>query len=424
MGPQSIQLNPHQRSAEARNLEEGLRRKIVGQDEAVQAVIDLYQVFRAGLNSPGRPLGNLLFLGPTGAGKTRMVEASAEVLYGDPQAVIKVDCAEFQHSHEIAKLIGSPPGYLGHRETRPVITQEALERHHTEELKISFLMFDEIEKASDALWQLLLGILDKATLTLGDNRRVDLSRTMIFMTSNLGGKEITDLMTSRMGFAPTMPESERPQLDVKVGRTAQAAAKRKFAPEFMNRIDKVVVFRSLRSEQLNEICEIELEMVQQRVLQAAKERFLFQVTQPAKDFLLREGTNMQYGARHLKRAIERYLTCPLASLLATEQVRLDDVISIDWDGKENSLKFWREDVGALSPVCSQAPEPIAQAAVAGSDSRGLTLPALKIEIAENPLADGNVSTAIHKQSRQRAIVDQPKPKTQVERALVISSPHS
>jgi ATP-dependent Clp protease ATP-binding subunit ClpB len=424
MGAQSIQLNPHQRSAEARNLEEGLRRKIVGQDEAVQAVIDLYQVFRAGLNSPGRPLGNLLFLGPTGAGKTRMVEASAEVLYGDPQAVIKVDCAEFQHSHEIAKLIGSPPGYLGHRETRPVITQEALERHHTEELKISFLMFDEIEKASDALWQLLLGILDKATLTLGDNRRVDLSRTMIFMTSNLGGKEITDLMTSRMGFAPTMPESERPQLDVKVGRTAQAAAKRKFAPEFMNRIDKVVVFRSLRSEQLNEICEIELEMVQQRVLQAAKERFLFQVTQPAKDFLLREGTNMQYGARHLKRAIERYLTCPLASLLATEQVRLDDVISIDWDGKENSLKFWREDVGALSPVCSQVPEPIAQAAVAGSDSRGLTLPALKIEIAENPLADGNVSTAIHKQSRQRAIVDQPKPKTQVERALVISSPHS
>jgi len=424
MGAQSIQLNPHQRSAEARNLEEGLRRKIVGQDEAVQAVIDLYQVFRAGLNSPGRPLGNLLFLGPTGAGKTRMVEASAEVLYGDPQAVIKVDCAEFQHSHEIAKLIGSPPGYLGHRETRPVITQEALERHHTEELKISFLMFDEIEKASDALWQLLLGILDKATLTLGDNRRVDLSRTMIFMTSNLGGKEITDLMTSRMGFAPTMPESERPQLDVKVGRTAQAAAKRKFAPEFMNRIDKVVVFRSLRSEQLNEICEIELEMVQQRVLQAAKERFLFQVTQPAKDFLLREGTNMQYGARHLKRAIERYLTCPLASLLATEQVRLDDVISIDWDGKENSLKFWREDVGALSPVCSQVPEPIAQAAVAGSDSRGLTLPALKIEIAENPLADGNASTAIHKQSRQRAIVDQPKPKTQVERALVISSPHS
>ena len=180
------QLDPARRSVESRDFEAGLRRKIVGQDEAVQAVVDLYQVFRAGLNSPGRPVGNLLFLGPTGAGKTRVVEATAEVLFGDPRAVIKVDCAEFQHSHEIAKLIGSPPGYLGHRETHPLITQEALAQYHTEKLKISFLLFDEIEKASDALWQLLLGILDKATLTLGDNRRVDLSQTMIFMTSNLG----------------------------------------------------------------------------------------------------------------------------------------------------------------------------------------------------------------------------------------------
>jgi ATP-dependent Clp protease ATP-binding subunit ClpB len=423
MGAQSFQLDPHKRSAEARNLEEGLRRKIVGQDEAVQAVIDLYQVFRAGLNSPGRPLGNLLFLGPTGAGKTRMVEATAEVLYGDPRAVIKVDCAEFQHSHEIAKLIGSPPGYLGHRETHPVITQEALERHHTEELKISFLMFDEIEKASDALWQLLLGILDKATLTLGDNRRVDLSQTMIFMTSNLGGKEITDLMTGRMGFAPTMPASERPQLDVKVGRTAKAAAKRRFAPEFMNRIDKVVVFCSLRSEQLNEICEIELEMVQQRVLQTAKERFLFQVTQPAKDFLLREGTNLQYGARHLKRAIERYLTCPLASLVATEQVSMNDLISIDWDGKDNGLRFWKDSARADSSLSPQMPEPRAQAAAASSDNCGLALPVSKTKTAENGVGEGAVGSASHRQARQHGIGDQSKPKTQVERVRVIARPH-
>jgi len=388
MGAQSFPLDPHQRSADARNLEEGLRRKIIGQDEAIQAVIDLYQVFRAGLNSPGRPLGNLLFLGPTGAGKTRMVEATSEVLYGDPRALIKVDCAEFQHSHEIAKLIGSPPGYLGHRETHPVITQEALEKHHTEELKISFLMFDEIEKAADALWQLLLGILDKATLTLGDNRRVDLSKTMIFMTSNLGGKEITDLMTGRMGFAPTMPANELPQLDARVGQTARAAAKRKFAPEFMNRIDKVVVFHPLQSEQLNEICEIELGMVQQRVLKTAKERFLFQVTQPAKDFLLREGTNMQYGARHLKRAIDRYLTCPLASLLATEQVCMGDVISIDWDGKENGLRFLKEKDGALLSVDSEAPESMAQAAVASSGSLEVSLPVLKTKATENVVPDG------------------------------------
>ena len=366
--PVRRQLDPGRRSYESRDFEAGLRRKIVGQDEAVQAVVDLYQVFRAGLNSPGRPVGNLLFLGPTGAGKTRVVEATAEVLFGDPRAVIKVDCAEFQHSHEIAKLIGSPPGYLGHRETHPLITQEALAQYHTEKLKISFLLFDEIEKASDALWQLLLGILDKATLTLGDNRRVDLSQTMIFMTSNLGGGEITELMTGGMGFAPIVPAEAKPKLDEKVERTAAEAAKRKFAPEFMNRIDKTVVFHPLRSEQLEQILEIELGMVQQRVLETAKGRFLFRVTQAAREFLLKEGTDLKYGARHLKRAIERHVVYPLASLLATEQVSLGDVISIDWDGKEQGLRFSKEAEGALVPMATPSVEKHKEAA-ASSDGR-------------------------------------------------------
>src|SRR6202453_2311765 len=165
------QLNPEQRSVESRDFEGGLRRKIVGQDEAVQAVVDLYQVFRDGLNSPGCPVGNLLSLAPPGAGKTRVVEATAEVSFGDPRAVIKVHCAEFQHSHEIAKLIGSAPGYLGHRETHPLLSQEVLSRRHTEACKLSFLLSDEIEKASDTLWNLFLGILDKGTLALGDNRK-------------------------------------------------------------------------------------------------------------------------------------------------------------------------------------------------------------------------------------------------------------
>jgi ATP-dependent Clp protease ATP-binding subunit ClpB len=373
MGAQAAQLDPTLRSVESRDFEAGLRRKIVGQDEAVQAVVDLYQVFRAGLNSPGRPVGNLLFLGPTGAGKTRVVEATAEVLFGDPRAVIKVDCAEFQHSHEIAKLIGSPPGYLGHRETHPLITQEALAQYHTDKLKISFLLFDEIEKASDALWQLLLGILDKATLTLGDNRRVDLSQTMIFMTSNLGGGEITELMTGGMGFAPVVPAEAKPKLDEKVERTATEAAKRKFAPEFMNRIDKVVVFHPLRSEQLEQILEIELGMVQQRVLETAKGRFLFRVTPAAREFLLREGTDLKYGARHLKRAIERHVVYPLASLLATEQVLLGDVISIDWDGTSDGLQFTKDAEGALVAPAAPA-DRLAEAAAAAacSDERFLT----------------------------------------------------
>jgi ATP-dependent Clp protease ATP-binding subunit ClpB len=374
MATQAIRLDLSRRSTDSKDFEAGLRGKIVGQDEAVQAVVDLYQVFRAGLNSPGRPVGNLLFLGPTGAGKTRVVEATAEVLFGDPRAVIKVDCAEFQHSHEIAKLIGSPPGYLGHRETHPLIAQEALAQYHTEKLKISFLLFDEIEKASDALWQLLLGILDKATLTLGDNRRVDLSQTMIFMTSNLGGGEITELMTGGMGFAPSVPADQKPQLDEKVEKTASEAAKRKFAPEFMNRIDKVVVFHPLRSEQLEQILEIELGMVQQRVLETAKGRFLFRVTQAARDFLLREGTDLKYGARHLKRAIERHVVYPLASLLATEQVRLGDVISIDWDGVEAGLKFSKEGEGAAVSAALPLRKTMSEVLAASCGAPGIVSP--------------------------------------------------
>src|SRR6201989_1332905 len=196
-------LDPSRRSGDASEFDTSLRRRIVGQDQAVDKVVEIYQMFLAGLNPPGRPVGNLLFLGPTGSGKTRVVEAVAESLFGDAHACIKIDCAEFQHSHEIAKLIGSPPGYLGHRETHPLLTQEALNQWHTDKLKLSMLLFDEIEKASDALWRLLLGILDKATLTLGDNRRVDLSQCVIVMTSNLGAAEMNEMINGTMGFAQT-----------------------------------------------------------------------------------------------------------------------------------------------------------------------------------------------------------------------------
>jgi ATP-dependent Clp protease ATP-binding subunit ClpB len=343
------QLDPTIRSNDTRDFQGSLREKIVGQEEGVQALVDLYQVFRAGLNSPGRPVGNLLFLGPTGSGKTRIVEAAAEILFGDARAVIKVDCAEFQHSHEIAKLIGSPPGYLGHRETHPLITQEELAKSHRDDLKLSFLLFDEIEKASDALWQLLLGMLDKATLTLGDNRRVDLSQTVIFLTSNLGSGEISELMNGGMGF---IQPKDKPadQLNEKVERTAVEAARRKFSPEFMNRLDKVVVFHPLRRGQLEEVLEIELGQVQRRVLETAKGQFLFRVTTAGKDFLLQEGTDQRYGARHLKRAIERHVVYPLANLLATEQVHLGDLVCIDWDNSQDRLTFIREGENLAMPV--------------------------------------------------------------------------
>jgi ATP-dependent Clp protease ATP-binding subunit ClpA len=349
MRPESVKLDPSRKSCESQEFEAALRRKIVGQEDGVRAVADLYQVFRAGMSSEGRPVGNLLFLGPTGSGKTRIVEAAAEILFGDPRAVVKIDCAEFQHSHEIAKLIGSPPGYLGHRETHPLITQEELAKYHKEDLKLSFILFDEIEKASDSLWQLLLGILDKATLTLGDNRRVDLSQTMIFLTSNLGGGEMMELMTGGLGFVQPRDKTED-RLDHKIERTGQEAAKKKFSPEFMNRLDKVVVFRPLREEQLNQILDIELGMVQQRVLGGRRGQFLFRVTDPVRRFLLREGTDIKYGARHLKRAIEKFLVYPLANLMATEQILFGDRVVVDWDEENLRVSFHREGQGAVIPA--------------------------------------------------------------------------
>src|SRR5438874_11346728 len=342
-------LDPTRRGSEAEEFERNLRRRIVGQDAAVEKVVEIYQMFLAGLNPPGRPVGNLLFLGPTGSGKTRVVESVAEALFGDARACIKIDCAEFQHSHEIAKLIGSPPGYLGHRETHPLLTQEALNQWHTEKLKLSILLFDEIEKASDALWQLLLGILDKATLTLGDNRRVDLSPCIIIMTSNLGAGEMSNLVEGGFGFAPK-PNVVDDGLDDKIDRTATDAARRKFTPEFMNRIDKVVVFKTLRPEHLQQILEIELGMVQQRVLMAsAANQFVFSCTSKVKDFLLHEGTDARYGARHLKRAIERHLVFPLANLVATGQIKLVDFVRVDMtlDGR---MTFIKEAEGAMVPV--------------------------------------------------------------------------
>jgi ATP-dependent Clp protease ATP-binding subunit ClpB len=341
-----LMLDPARQSSEVQTFEDRLRRKVVGQDRAVKQLARIYQVFRAGIAPPGRPLANLLLLGPTGSGKTRLVEAAAEILFGKDRAVLKIDCAEFQHSHEISKLIGSPPGYLGHRETHPLITQDALDQYHTEGLKVSLVLFDEIEKASDSLWQLLLGILDKATLTLGDNQRVDFSRSLIFLTSNLGSQEMANLVDGSLGFV--RGKANGCDLDQKIYRTASEAAKRKFTPEFMNRIDKVIVFRSLQTSHLDAILDIELERVQERIMTSPHGKpFVFQCTQAAREFLLAEGTDAKYGARHLKRAIERYIVFPISNLLATDQIRLGDLITVDSEPGAAKPVFFREERGAV-----------------------------------------------------------------------------
>jgi ATP-dependent Clp protease ATP-binding subunit ClpB len=338
-------LDPTKTGKQAEDLENRLHHLVVGQDEAIHQIVRAYQIHVAGLSPVGRPIANFLFLGPTGSGKTRIVEATAESLLKNSRAVIKIDCAEFQHSHEIAKLIGSPPGYLGHRETHALLSQEALNQHHTDTTKLSFVLFDEIEKASDALWNLLLGILDKATLTLGDNRRVDFSTSMVFLTSNLGAHEMGSLVTPRLGFK--VPSFDGPSCNEKLGtqisRIGVEAARRKFTPEFVNRLDKIVVFRSLGKEELRKIVDIELEMVQQRIkAAAAREPFQVNVTYSAREFLLLEGTDFRYGARHLKRSIERLLVQPLSNLMASGQIHRGDCICVSHHEGSAALLFARE----------------------------------------------------------------------------------
>ena len=358
----NVVLDSTKTGCDAKSLESSLRKYIVGQDEAIQQIVNIYQMHLTMMNPPGRPIGNFLFLGPTGSGKTRIVEATAESLIGNARAVIKIDCAEFQHSHEVSKLVGSPPGYLGHRETHPLLSQKMINQYHTDKVKVSFILFDEIEKASDALWNLLLGILDKATLTLGDNRKVDFSQALIFMTSNLGSGEMSTILIPKLGFGIPAPcDTKVVAIDErttsKLSRSGVEAARRKFMPEFMNRLDKVVVFKPLGESELRKILDIELREVQQRIFTSLGDRgFIFTLTDTAKDYLLREGTDMKYGARHLKRAIEKHLVQPMSNLIATEQVRGGDWIRVDFEGERGTLTFLKQAEGISTHAMAQMPD--------------------------------------------------------------------
>jgi ATP-dependent Clp protease ATP-binding subunit ClpB len=344
-----IPLNAEERCDEAGVFEDGLSSRIIEQDEAVRAMSQLYQLYLAGLNMPKKPIGTLLFLGPTGSGKTRVVEAAAEVLFDDPYAMVKIDCAEFQHSHEISKLIGSPPGYLGHRETHPMLSQENIDRFQTPANKLTFILFDEIEKASDSLWQLLLGILDKASLTLGDNRRVDFSNCIIVMTSNLGAREMSLETEGRMGFSPT--EQSSSELDAKLEKIGVEAARRKFSPEFINRLDKIVVFQSLTRTAMERVLDLELDILQRRILSTGRSAFILKCEDEARGFLLKDGFDRRYGARPLKRAIERHILIPVSNMISTGQLSTGDILLVAVNDDETGLRFGKARLALnLEPV--------------------------------------------------------------------------
>jgi ATP-dependent Clp protease ATP-binding subunit ClpB len=337
-----IPLNLDIQSDEALEFEQELKNRIVHQDEAVKTVSDIYEQYLAGMQSANRPLGIILLLGCTGTGKTKLCESIADVLYGDPEAMIKFNCGEYQSSHEISKLIGAPPSYVGHGEKNSAsqLSQEKLDKHHTEKTKISIVLFDEIEKASSAFHDLLLGILDKGTLNTGKGDTIDFTKSIILMTSNVGSDELNKANGAKLGF--NTPINTRNS----VVTAAKNAATKRFSPEFINRLDKMIVFNNLSKEQLKDILKVELRNVQRRIFASTNHcQFVLTLNAAAEEFIIDSGYDIRYGARHLKRSLEKHIVSKLARLMLTGQIEMGDVLHIDVD--PNGLLFHKIAAGDI-----------------------------------------------------------------------------
>jgi ATP-dependent Clp protease ATP-binding subunit ClpA len=314
-----------------------LSRKVVGQPSAVRAVVPYVQMYQAGLSPEGRPVGVFLLLGPTGTGKTRTVEALADVLHGGEKNLLKVDCAEFQMEHEVAKLIGAPPGYLGHRETQPMLTQQKLNMVTSDRSTLSLVLFDEIEKAAPSLARLLLGILDKGILRLGDNSTVNFERSLIFLTSNLGSRGMMKEICPDFGFQAGVRKM-RASVGRKLESIAVSAARKKFSPEFINRIDEVITYRPLDEESLAEILDQHISDLQRHVhVRLGPRGFGIEVPPESRKFLLKKGVSLEYGARELKRTLHRHLTQPLASLVSGGEIAPGSLIRLELNEDTDSL---------------------------------------------------------------------------------------
>jgi ATP-dependent Clp protease ATP-binding subunit ClpA len=305
-----------------------LEDRVVGQPHAMAQIVPYVQMHQAGLAPEGRPAGVFLLLGPTGTGKTRTVEALAEVLHGSEKHMLKVDCGEFQMEHEVAKLIGAPPGYLGHRETPPMLTQQKLGSVASESCDLALVLFDEIEKAAPSMTRLLLGVLDKAVLRLGDNTTVNFERSLIFMTSNLGGREMRREISPDFGFEALAPRSGSGQK--KLESIGLGAVRRKFPLEFVNRIDAVITYQPLDTASLEVIVDQQIEALEKHIAKRLEERaFELDVGRAARRFLLNKGASREYGARELKRTILRQLTQPLAAMVADGEVEPGATVHVE-----------------------------------------------------------------------------------------------
>ena len=326
----------------AAELSQSLAESLVGQPAAVEAIVPYVQIFQAHLAPEGRPAGVFLLLGPTGTGKTRTVECLAQALHGNDNHFLRVDCGEFQMDHEVAKLIGAPPGYLGHRETQPMLNQAKLNSYTSERCGMSIVLFDEVEQAAPSLNRLLLGVLDKAVLRLGDNTSVNFERSMIFLTSNLGAREMMRELAPQFGFEAihfknTAPsEGDAPaetaitgSLTRKIEQIGVNAVKKKFSPEFYNRIDRVVTYSPLDADALELILDQQAGNLQKLVdARLGQKSFAVRIDESARKHLLEKGTSRQYGARELKRTIHRLILQPLAVLVASGKIGSNSILRV------------------------------------------------------------------------------------------------
>jgi ATP-dependent Clp protease ATP-binding subunit ClpA len=323
----------------ATNILDLLSQKIVGQQTAINGIASTVKTYQAGLAPLGRPAGVFLLLGPTGTGKTRTVEALAEILHGAAEKVVKINCGEFQSDHEVAKLIGSPPGYLGHNETKPALTQDRLQEAASPYCDLSIVLFDEIEKAAPAVSKLLLGVLDKATLRLGNNTEVNFEKSLIFLTSNLGAREMMKELQPELGFRPPAA-GQSTDLTKKLEAIALNSVRRMYSPEFVNRIDVVVTYQPLDSEALALILDQQIADLQQHVNgRLADKCFNIEISDESRAFLLAKGTSPEYGARELKRAIHKYLTQPLATLVIDSKIQPRSTVAVILADSKEGLTF-------------------------------------------------------------------------------------
>lgn len=316
----------------ADNLLQQMSSRVIGQPDAMSSIVPFVRMFEAGLGPEGRPAGVFLLLGPTGIGKTRTVEALAEALHGSSKHLLRVDCGEYQMDHEVAKLIGAPPGYLGHRETHPVLTQARVAAVTSQQSSLSIILFDEIEKAAPSFTRLLLGVLDKATLRLGDNNVVNFERSLIFLTSNVGAHGMQKELRPGVGFPAPRPEGET-GFASKLDGIAMRAAKQNFSPEFLNRIDETITYQPLSESSLRLILDLQLNELQEHINQRLGVRaFQIEVTPRGRKFLLQQGVSVEYGAREIRRAVHRHITQPVSAMVVDGRVKPGGCVKIDGPG--------------------------------------------------------------------------------------------